>query len=378
MNIFNKSIFILPILGMAALSCTEVEKIEIDHNGGYNTMNNEKSEEYYAKLREYKDQIWNYGRPVAFGWFSDWSPQGANRIGYLSSVPDSMDIISMWSGAPGRYEITPEQKADKEFVQKVKGIKLLEVSLLSHLGKGRTPASVYADVERQAADEGWTSSKLEEAKKFARWDFWGFTSHDLSNTEELNSALARFAKALCDSLVTNEYDGFDIDWEPGSGFNDMDGTLNNSNIGFLIKEMGKYIGPMSDPEGKGHKLLCIDGQISSLYGQVPEYVDYWILQSYGRVDGLDRYSDPHKFILTENFEKYATTGGQLWRQAEYMPSKGYKGGFGAYRFQKDYENDPPYKYMYEGIRINQRVFNEWKAAQKGGSTEEGGSEENNK
>ena len=27
-------------------------------------------------------------------------------------MPDSMDFVSMWSGAPGRYEITPEQKAD--------------------------------------------------------------------------------------------------------------------------------------------------------------------------------------------------------------------------------------------------------------------------
>ena len=111
------------LAGMMMFSCTEVEKIEVDHNGGYNTMNNAESEAYYASLRAYKDQMWNYGRPVAFGWFSDWSPTGASRGGYLTSVPDSMDIISMWSGAPGRFEITPEQKADKEFVQKKKGIK---------------------------------------------------------------------------------------------------------------------------------------------------------------------------------------------------------------------------------------------------------------
>ena len=64
-------------------------------------------------------------------------------------MPDSMDIISMWSGAPGRYEITEAQKKDKEFVQKVKGIRLLEVCLLSHLGKGRTPTSVYDEVEKK-------------------------------------------------------------------------------------------------------------------------------------------------------------------------------------------------------------------------------------
>lgn len=356
-------------------SCTDVEKIEIDHIGGYNTMNNANSEAYYAKLREYKDQIWNYGRPVTFGWFSDWAPQGASRGGYLTSVPDSMDIISMWSGAPGRFEITPEQKADKEFVQKKKGTKLLEVSLLSHLGKGRTPESIYTDLYKQAETENWSESQLEEAKKLARWDYWGFTSHNLSNYDELAAAHSRFAKALCDSLFVNEWDGFDIDWEPGSGFNDADGTLaNNPNqtnlILHLVKEMGKYIGPMSDPEGTGHKLLCVDGSISVFYSYCPEYIDYFILQSYGRVDNLNHYApNTHKFILTENFEQYATTGGQLFSQAAYMPSSGYKGGVGAYRFQKDYDNTPDYKYMRMAIQENQRVFNEWKAAQTGDSKE---------
>ena len=105
MNNILKILIMCPVAagGMLLASCTDVERIEIDHIGGYNTMDNAKSEAYYAKLREYKDQIWNYGRPVAFGWFSDWAPQGASRGGYLTSVPDSMDIITMWSGATGRF-----------------------------------------------------------------------------------------------------------------------------------------------------------------------------------------------------------------------------------------------------------------------------------
>lgn len=77
----------------------------------------------------------------------------------------------------------------------------------------------------------------------------------------MNQALAKYAKALCDSLFVSEWDGFDIDWEPRAGFSDSDGTLNNTTIQVLVKEMGKYIGPKSDLEGKGHKLLCIDGDI---------------------------------------------------------------------------------------------------------------------
>lgn len=82
-------------------------------------------------------------------------------------MPDSMDIVSMWSGAPNRYEITPEQKADKEFVQKVKGTKLMEVSLISHVGKGRTPDYIYNDIYKKAEAENWPDSKLSQALKFA-------------------------------------------------------------------------------------------------------------------------------------------------------------------------------------------------------------------
>ena len=365
MKALKKILYIIPLLSMMATSCTDVENIEIDHIGGYNTLDNAKSEAYYANLREYKATANNYGRPVAFGWFSNWTPSGAMRKGYLSSVPDSMDIISMWSGAPGRFEITEAQKKDKEFVQKVKGIKLLEVSLLSHLGKGRTPNSVYAEVEKKAEEEGGSDDKLATERKYARWDFWGFTSHDLNNTENLEGALANFAKALCDSLVVGDWDGFDIDWEPGSGFNDSDGTLNNRTIAFLVKEMGKYIGPKSDPEGKGHKLLCIDGLIGYFSEEMEEYVDYWITQSYG--SSYPHYTSPgnipEKLIITENFESSAGHGGQLLRQAAYMPDKGYKGGVGAYRFDNDYDNTPDYKWMRQAIQINQRVFDEWKAEQ---------------
>lgn len=365
MKTLRKLLYIVPLLGMIVTACTDVENIEIEHIGGYNTMENAKSDAYYADLRAWKATANNYGRPVAFGWFSNWAPSGVMRKGYLSSVPDSIDIISMWSGAPGRFEITEVQKKDKEFAQKVKGIKLLEVSLLSHLGKGRTPNSIYKDLEQKAQEEGWTDNKLATEKKFARWDFWGFTSHDLNNKENLQSALANFAKALCDSLVVSEWDGFDIDWEPGAGFNDSDGTLTNQTIVFLVKEMGKYIGPKSDPEGKGHKLFCIDGILSAFPSETEEYIDYWITQAYGQSSPSyhSPQNIPEKLIVTENFESYSTNGGQLLRQAAYMPAKGYKGGVGAYRFDNDYDNAPDYKWMRQAIQINQTVFNEWKSKQ---------------
>lgn len=366
----------IPLAGMIFTSCMDVEKLDFERIGGYNTMNNAESEAYYANLRAYKETANDYNRPVAFGWFSNWAPAGVIRKGYLSSMPDSMDIVSMWSGAPGRYEITEAQKKDKEFAQKVKGIKLLEVSLLSHLGKGRTPGRIYEEAEKQAEEEGWSAAQLKAVKEKIRWEFWGYTSGD-PTAEDMQEALARYAKALCDSLVVSEWDGFDIDWEPYSGFDDQDGTLTYSyydrenertvypNIEFLVTEMGKYIGPKSDPEGKGHKLLMIDGHIEHFSLETDEYVDYWITQSYGHStpDYEPRSRNYKKLIIAEDFEASASDGGRLLDQARWMPQEGYKGGVGAYRFDNDYGNSPDYKWMRQAIQINQQVFNEWKDSQ---------------
>ncbi len=126
---------------------------------------------------------------------------------------------------------------------------------------------------------------------------------------------------------------------------------------------------MSDPEGKGHKLLCIDGIMPVFEENCPEYIDYFIEQSYGGTRPI-RGNTPYKYILCENFEQYAVSGGAIMGHARYMPDEGYKGGFGAYRFTKDYDNTPDYKWMRKGIQENLRVFYEWKAAQEGAGKED--------
>lgn len=66
--------------------------------------------------------------------------------------------------------------------------------------------------------------------------------------------------------------------------------------------MGKYVGPKSDPEGKGHKLLVIDGHIEHLSAEIDEYVDYWITQSYNHStpDYRPQSGNLKKLIITEN------------------------------------------------------------------------------
>ena len=62
MKSLRKLLYIIPLTGMMVTSCMDVENIEIDHIGGYATMNNAESEAYYANLRAYKATAWNYNR----------------------------------------------------------------------------------------------------------------------------------------------------------------------------------------------------------------------------------------------------------------------------------------------------------------------------
>ena len=63
MKVLKKLLYAIPIAGIIFASCTDVEKMEIEHIGGFNTMNNEESEAYYAELRAYKETARNYARP---------------------------------------------------------------------------------------------------------------------------------------------------------------------------------------------------------------------------------------------------------------------------------------------------------------------------
>lgn len=87
MKKLKKLLYIVPLLGLMATACTDIESIEIDHIGGNNTKDDVESEAYYADLRAYKETAKNYGRPVAFGWFSNWAPTGAMRRGISLLCP---------------------------------------------------------------------------------------------------------------------------------------------------------------------------------------------------------------------------------------------------------------------------------------------------
>lgn len=297
-----------------------------------------KTEEYLANLRAYRKT----DHQIAFGWFGLWSAAGAAMSTRLDNVPDSMDIISIWGDW---HNLSPAQVSDKEYVQNVKGMKII-FTIFAH----DMPEEFYVD-----NGEG-----------------------ELVMTE---AGIQNYAKALNDSINKYDYDGIDLDYEPGYGgmgpFVNPDNLSSTSitaagkaNMEIFVRALAQYAGPKS---GTG-KLFVIDGVPYALNPGLAELFDYGIVQSYnsnGDSDLQSRFNSayavgwkPEQYIFTENFESYASTGGNpnyldregnnypsLIGMARFHPTQGKKGGVGTYHMENEYVLTPDYKYMRQAIQI---------------------------
>lgn len=324
MNKILKNIAFMIFSLMCFSACdTDLENIEI-------LKPFEGSEAYYANLRAYKQS----DHQLAFGWFGGWKATGPARSKYLSSVPDSVDLVSIWGAWSN---LTDEQIADLRFVQEVKGTKVM--------------FTIFAHTIPEPFDA----------------------------TKE---GIEAYASAMCDSVFKYGYDGLDLDYEPGFGGKgefinpgDMGSTsitqAGKDNMEIFVRGLAKRLGPSS---GTG-KLLAIDGVPFQLNLGLAELFDYGIVQAYyctsysnlqSRFDSADKNGwKPEQYIFTEDFEKSWSTGGEsnyrdeegnvmpsLLGMAYFNPTQGPKGGCGSYHMEYEYNHtDKEYKYLRQAIQI---------------------------
>lgn len=285
-----------------------------------------KSEEYYKQLRAYKES----DHAVAFGWFGGWNTETSSMGTRLVSIPDSVDIVSIW----GKYwDITDAQKADLAYVQNVLGTKVT-YTIFAH----EVPEPFEATTE----------------------------------------GVGKYAKALADTMYKYNYDGLDLDYEPGFGGVGPLVGHNNALMKDFVLALSKYFGPKS---GTG-KLLLIDGVPYAVHPEIVECFNYGIVQAYdssGEWDLQYRFNNAlakgwsaDKYIFTEDFEKWWSTGGKpnavvttadgkefvvpsLEAMARFNPKVDdkyqRKGGVGTYHMENEYKHTPDYKYLRQAIQI---------------------------
>lgn len=369
---------------------TEPEALNFDQTmeGSYH------GEAYYKNLRAYKASK----HTLCFGWFSGWTGVGKPDT-RLMGMPDSIDIISLWSGWTG---LSNEQIQDLRDVQTIKGTRVIPCLIIDNIGKGLTPAEVTNDftvdgVEYSSYEEamsaywGWYSIQQSSGGWFPTYTDVHYVdgvrqeSAPENIQEIIEAAVRKYGKAICDEVNRYGYDGFDIDFEPTSfpGNISRNGAY-NPRLFILIDEMSKYLGPQS---GTG-KILAVDGEPYTLSAECGPKLTYFIIQAYQdtsdtgidtssyRIGGLLRlYADVHtraevvgKTFLTSDFESGAANGGritvdyttrngekthQIYGYAQYYDAEtGTRiGGFGAFRFQFDYTNGNNYGYMRTAIQL---------------------------
>ncbi|MCC8035438.1 MAG: glycoside hydrolase family 18 [Rikenellaceae bacterium] len=364
---YNRKIWILAgiLVFAAALSaCSDWTDPHAKKTVDYDNTETNKSEEYYRALREYKKS----DHSLSFGWFSSWGEGGVSTSNMLAGLPDSMDMVSIWSNGTA---LSQSKIDDLRLVQEKKGTKVLICTFIQEIGKGFTP------------DEYNTDEATREA-------FWGWVDGDES---AIKASMEKYAGAIMDTINKYGYDGLDIDFEPNVDAYPGKLDENRQYVIWMIDILSKYLGPQSNTG----KMLVLDGELYSIDPSTGPSFDYLIGQAYSVSGGtpspnagqseanmesrlariVTHFKDylgeeevTNKFIVTENLESAidCLNGGYYWttrdgiRQdkdvcpslvgmAMWEPENGYrKGGFGGFRFDAEAMNNPAYKWMRRGIQ----------------------------
>lgn len=278
--------------------------------------------QYYQNLRDYK----NSDHSICFGWYAGYTSEGSPSPGlHFTGLPDSLDIISLWSGIPcnnpeyvetSKYNerYLPTAWKEMNYIREVKGTKVVMCTICR-----------IANTEFSKTDEG----------------------------------IEAYALHLVRCVYRNDLDGLDLDYEPEGDW------LSGTNFSKFVKVLGKYLGPQS---GTG-KLLIVDFYSQTPPSDTEQYVDYFVRQCYGsssasalqsRYDAISSWCPPGKFVATEQMGWYWENGGVKFTEADgntvdswgnplysvigmarWNPTQGRKGGFGGYYFEYEYNTTRP-------------------------------------
>ena len=372
MKIFSMKNVLLCIFATVIFTgCNDWLKTEPIEFGETDLNGTIKTEEYYAALREWKKTP---GLPQVFVWYDNWTGTSPTGESSMRGLPDSVTIIANWGAG---FDLSPERRADMEYVQKVKGTKVVNTMFCERIGVGAPDNPIY-------------------------------NVGNSSDPAVVRPAIRMYAESLYDQVVEAGFDGFDWDYEPqGGGGTTNYLWTNRVQRTIFVDELSYWFGAGSqrtDRDGrkpaKPGLLFIIDGEVG-IRGRMDKdwvsyYFDYFVLQAYNsttesnmqsRVGGvitdmsdwiaagvITKEEVVRRTILTENFESYANTGGGFLTQSKYIyrPTSGADmgvdqqiGGCGIYRVgfdydqgKGDYNGSPEYYFLRQGITNLYRIYYE--------------------
>ena len=302
------------------------------------------SDEYFANLRAYKKS----DHQVFYGWFAAYGnkegvvadyKKSASWGEHMAGLPDSLDFCSLWMGIPSMKQndtlttYNPIAYTEMRRAMEVRGIKMVVPEI----------------------------TRIQKYTRFALND----------------QGIRDYAKYLLGMVFDNNLDGLDLDYEPNNGqFVDW---LSGANFAKFVQYIGDSIGPRSTHPDK---YLIVDYYTDAVPSSIEPYINYLVNQSYtqgttatsasflqGRYNTVS-WCPTRKFIVTENFGDWWQNGGSPFTEASgntltregrqmyslegfarWNPTQGKKGGWGAFYFDRDYNNTPPYYNVRRSIQI---------------------------
>jgi len=282
-----------------------------------------KSEAYYQNLRDYK----NTDHAICFGWYAGYTSESSPSLGlHFTGLPDSMDIVSLWSVVPcndtayatttGPYNqfYLPTAYKEMNYIREVKGTKVVMCKIC------RIGSTTYPETE---------------------------------------AGIEAYAMHLVKCVYLNDLDGLDLDYEPEGDW------LQGEYFTKFVEILGNYLGPKSNTD----KLLIVDFYSQRPPEETEPYVDYFVRQCYGtrsaanlqtKYDAISSWCPPEKFVATEQMGWYWENGGLKYTEADgntvdswgnplysvigmarWNPTQGRKGGFGGFYFEYEYNTTRP-------------------------------------
>jgi hypothetical protein len=293
------------------------------------------SPQYYANLRAYKAS----DHEIFYGWMASYAnkqgvvasyKKSASWGEHIAGLPDSVDFVSLWMGVP-TDSLNPIAYNEMLNSMSIRGIKFVAPEIVALESYDTLPLSMVGVQE--------------------------------------------YARYLVKMVLSNHLNGLDMDYEP-SGGQYLD---TKSNMDSLVKYCAQSLGPMSS---NPNTYLIVDYYSYPPDSYVEPYINYLVNQTYTQGSATTSsatvcqsnynsvsWCPTKKFIVTENFGTWWATGGVPFTEADgntltpsgtkmtslegfarWNPTQGKKGGFGAFYFDDDYDNMPPYYYTRNAIQ----------------------------
>lgn len=345
-----KKIIILLSALAVVFGCVKEEKITIQHTLVPGSPEEEAlNADYYASLRAYRetDHILSYvfmGRYATLEGASNLNIEYATMEHRFLALPDSLDIVNLWMGAPTdkphsdycwfrdgtpdyQFDYSPNAYADMQYCRRNKGMKFVLHADASHWGQ-----------QFQLID--WNESKQKNDTTV-----WTLNK----NKQDSHEAYAEFLYRKC---VDYKIDGLDFDYEGWA----------EKNINWVIDYLSKKMGPNAETEEGKKLLLIVDYWSSNPPSNCWNKCSYIVRQAYSVQLGISSNSsltapgNAQKYIICEQWEQgnplNFTRGGKKWTSpstnefgedlysleayALFCKNGGGK-GFGAYYIDNDYK-----------------------------------------